>query len=110
MQHNKRAVVTGVALLSALALAGCAGGGGSTEGGGADASACAPSDGDVTLEFTSWIPGIEDVAVGRCAGGGIRAAAVGASAAAGASGERERAEQCDACDDCPLVVLHDLPY
>jgi multiple sugar transport system substrate-binding protein len=62
MQHNKRAVVTGVALLSALALAGCAGGGGSTDnGGGADAAACAPSDGDVTLSFTSWIPGIEDV-------------------------------------------------
>jgi len=60
MQHTKRAVVTAVALLSAFALAGCAGGG-STDGGGAEAAACAPSDGDVTLEFTSWIPGIEDV-------------------------------------------------
>lgn len=59
MQHSKRAVVTGVALLSALTLAGCAGGGGTD--GGADAASCAPSEGDVTLEFTSWIPGIEDV-------------------------------------------------
>lgn len=63
MQHNKRAVVTGVALLSALTLAGCAGGGSGTgdNGGGADASACAPSEESVTLDFTSWIPGIEDV-------------------------------------------------
>ncbi|MDE0547595.1 ABC transporter substrate-binding protein [Microbacterium sp. C7(2022)] len=61
MQHSKRAVVTGVALLSALTLAGCSSTTGSTDGG-ADAAACAPADGDVTLEFTSWIPGIEDVA------------------------------------------------
>jgi len=61
MQHTKRAVATGVALLSAIALAGCSGGSGTDNGGGGDASACAPSDGDVTLEFTSWIPGIEDV-------------------------------------------------
>jgi multiple sugar transport system substrate-binding protein len=59
MQHTKRAVATGVALLTALALAGCAGGG--STGGGGDAAACTPADGDVTLEFTSWIPGIEDV-------------------------------------------------
>ncbi|TQJ30034.1 ABC transporter substrate-binding protein [Microbacterium sp. SLBN-146] len=60
MQQTKRAVATGVALLTALALAGCAAGGSGTDGGG-DAAACAPADGDVTLEFTSWIPGIEDV-------------------------------------------------
>ncbi|MFH8251459.1 ABC transporter substrate-binding protein [Microbacterium sp. B2969] len=60
MQHTKRAVVTGVALLSALALAGCSGAS-SSENSGADAATCAPSDGDVTLDFTSWIPGIEDV-------------------------------------------------
>ena len=60
MQHKKRAVVTGVALLSALALAGCSGGSGG-DSGTADAASCAPSDGKVTLDFTSWIPGIEDV-------------------------------------------------
>jgi multiple sugar transport system substrate-binding protein len=59
MQHTKRAVATGVALLSAMALAGCTGGTGT--GGDADAAACTPADGPVTLEFTSWIPGIEDV-------------------------------------------------
>lgn len=59
MQHNKRAVATGVALLSAIALAGCSAGG--TTDSGTDAAACAPSEGDVTLEFTSWIPGIEEV-------------------------------------------------
>jgi len=61
MQHKKRAVVTGVALLSALALAGCSGGSGGDGGSTADAASCAPSDGKVTLDFTSWIPGIEDV-------------------------------------------------
>lgn len=59
MQHTKRAVATGVALLSAIALAGCSAGG--TTGGGAEAGACTPAGEDVTLEFTSWIPGIEDV-------------------------------------------------
>lgn len=60
MFHTKKAVVTGVALLSALTLAGCAAGGGDSTGG-TDAAACTPAEGDVTLEFTSWIPGIEDV-------------------------------------------------
>ncbi len=59
MQNTKRAVATGVALLSAIALAACSAGG--TADGGTDAAACAPSEGDVTLEFTSWIPGIEEV-------------------------------------------------
>ncbi|MGM1018760.1 MAG: ABC transporter substrate-binding protein [Actinomycetota bacterium] len=59
MPHTKRAVATGVALLSAIALAGCAGP--STSSGSADAEACTPASGDVTLEFTSWIPGIEEV-------------------------------------------------
>lgn len=58
MQHTKRAVATGVALLTTVAIAGCAGGGGA---GGGDAAACTPADGPVTLDFTSWIPGIEDV-------------------------------------------------
>ena len=62
MQHSKRAVATGVALLSAIALAGCSAGGSGTDGDGdTDAAACAPSEGEVTLEFTSWIPGIEEV-------------------------------------------------
>jgi multiple sugar transport system substrate-binding protein len=60
MQHNtKRAVAVGVALLSAIALAGCSTGSGD---GGSAAADCTPSEGDVTLEFTSWIPGIEDAA------------------------------------------------
>jgi multiple sugar transport system substrate-binding protein len=60
MQHTKRAVAMGVALLSAITLAGCASG--SSDNTGDDAAgACTPADGDVTLEFTSWIPGIEDV-------------------------------------------------
>ena len=59
MQHTKRAVAMGVALLSAIALAGCSTGSTDTSG---EAAACAPSEGDVTLEFTSWIPGIEDAA------------------------------------------------
>ena len=59
MHNTKRAVATGVALLSAVALAGCTSDSGSGEGG--DAAACTPADGPVTLEFTSWIPGIEDV-------------------------------------------------
>ncbi|RHA38156.1 ABC transporter substrate-binding protein [Cellulomonas rhizosphaerae] len=58
---TKRAAT--VALLATVALAGCSSSGGSTEGStdAADAGACAPSGGNVTLQFTSWIPGIEDV-------------------------------------------------
>ncbi|MFE7845869.1 ABC transporter substrate-binding protein [Microbacterium sp. NPDC057407] len=59
MQHMKRAV--GVALLTAgaLVVAGCSASGGDS-GGGTDAGACEPAGEDVTLTFTSWIPGIED--------------------------------------------------
>ncbi|MBA8817471.1 multiple sugar transport system substrate-binding protein [Microbacterium halimionae] len=58
MHNTKKAVATGVVLLSAVALAGCTSGdSGSTDA----ADACTPADGPVTLEFTSWIPGIEDV-------------------------------------------------
>ncbi len=61
MQYSKRAAVTGVALLSALILSGCTSADNGSTGSNADPAACAPSDGKVTLEFTSWIPGIEDV-------------------------------------------------
>ncbi|MET0782859.1 MAG: sugar ABC transporter substrate-binding protein [Leifsonia flava] len=57
MQHMKRAA--GVVLLATLALAGCSATGGG-DGTAADADACKPSTGKVDLEFTSWIPGIED--------------------------------------------------
>ncbi len=60
MKNAQRAAVTGVALLSLVTLAGCTSSGSDTTPDG-DAAACAPSDGKVTLEFTSWIPGIEDV-------------------------------------------------
>ncbi|PFG35299.1 ABC transporter substrate-binding protein [Sanguibacter antarcticus] len=56
MQLKTRAVT--VALLSSLALAGCASSDEATDS--TDAAACAPSDGAVSLTFTSWIPGIED--------------------------------------------------
>ncbi|MFT2815599.1 ABC transporter substrate-binding protein [Leifsonia sp. A12D58] len=56
MQLKKRAVT--VVLLSSLALTGCATSSGSDS---TDASSCTPSDEAVTLSFTSWIPGIEDV-------------------------------------------------
>lgn len=49
----------GVLLTSVLALAACSSGGDS--GSGTSANACAPSTGPVTLTYTSWIPGLEDV-------------------------------------------------
>lgn len=60
MQHSKKKAAAVIAI-SAFALAGCSAGGGDSTGGGDAAASCAPADGDVTLEFTSWIPGIEDV-------------------------------------------------
>lgn len=59
MQHSKKKAAGAIAI-AALVLTGCSAGGGGTSTGG-DAAACTPADGDVTLEFTSWIPGIEDV-------------------------------------------------
>ncbi|MEV7694653.1 extracellular solute-binding protein [Microbacterium sp. NPDC089189] len=58
MQHSKKKAAAVVAL-SALLLAGCSAGGGSNDA--AAGGDCAPAGGDVTLEFTSWIPGIEEV-------------------------------------------------
>ncbi|TQO20299.1 multiple sugar transport system substrate-binding protein [Rhodoglobus vestalii] len=46
-------------LVSALALSACSSGA-STDGGTDAAGACAPSDGPVTLNFTTWLPGMED--------------------------------------------------
>jgi multiple sugar transport system substrate-binding protein len=50
-----------VLLTAALGLAACSSGGDDTASEGAATDACAPSTGPVTLTFTSWIPGIEDV-------------------------------------------------
>ncbi|KAA9108439.1 ABC transporter substrate-binding protein [Microbacterium rhizomatis] len=58
MRHTTRAVSAALLAATALVVAGCSSGSSST--GSADSSACAPAGGDVTLTFTSWIPGIED--------------------------------------------------
>jgi multiple sugar transport system substrate-binding protein len=50
----------GVLLTSALALTACSSGGSDDDPAGQD-GACAPAEGPVTLTFTTWIPGIEDV-------------------------------------------------
>ncbi|MFC9919745.1 ABC transporter substrate-binding protein [Agromyces binzhouensis] len=57
MRHTKRAVTAALLTSAALALTGCAAGDASSGG---DAASCEPAGEDVTLEFTSWIPGIED--------------------------------------------------
>ena len=58
MRHTKRAVTAALLTSAALALTACAAGSGST--GGDAAASCEPAGEDVTLTFTSWIPGIED--------------------------------------------------
>ncbi|WP_251451980.1 extracellular solute-binding protein [Microbacterium sp. Marseille-Q6648] len=61
MRKNTRAVTAALLATAALTVAGCAAGGNGGDGGGsADAASCEPSGEDVTLTFTSWIPGIED--------------------------------------------------
>lgn len=57
MRHTKRAVAAALLSTVALALAGCSAAGAGADG---DAASCEPAEGDVTLTFTSWIPGIED--------------------------------------------------
>ncbi|GGI43759.1 multiple sugar transport system substrate-binding protein [Agromyces flavus] len=59
MRHTKRAVTAALLTSAALALTGCAAGD-SGSGGGDAAASCEPAGEDVTLTFTSWIPGIED--------------------------------------------------
>lgn len=56
--HLRYKAAAAVLTVGALALTGCASG--SSDNGGS-AAACEPAGEDVTLEFTSWIPGIEDV-------------------------------------------------
>ncbi|MCM4077490.1 ABC transporter substrate-binding protein [Paractinoplanes hotanensis] len=48
-------------LVSALALTACGSGGDDESGGTASAASCAPSSGPVTITYTTWIPGIENV-------------------------------------------------
>ncbi|MEG9248986.1 extracellular solute-binding protein [Arthrobacter sp. Soc17.1.1.1] len=47
-------------MISALALSGCSAGGDSTEAG-AEAAPCEASEGPVTLNFTTWVPGMDKV-------------------------------------------------
>lgn len=57
MRHTKRAATAALLTTVAIAMAGCSAASGSSGG---DAASCEPASGDVTLTFTSWIPGIED--------------------------------------------------
>ncbi|MET8150609.1 ABC transporter substrate-binding protein [Actinoplanes sp. NPDC049668] len=52
----------GALLATALLLAACSSGGDDDASNTAGAASCAPSSGPVTLTYTSWIPGIEEVA------------------------------------------------
>lgn len=56
MQRNLRTVAMAAAVVSALALAGCASATPDTASAG-----CEPSDGPVDLTFTSWVPGMDQV-------------------------------------------------
>lgn len=56
MQHKKRAVSVALLAAGALVMVGCS----SSSTGSTDAASCAPAGENVTLTFTSWIPGIED--------------------------------------------------
>ncbi|PVE19029.1 extracellular solute-binding protein [Arthrobacter sp. Bz4] len=52
--------VTAAFAISALALTGCSAGGDSS-GGGAEAAPCEASEGPVELNFTTWVPGMDQV-------------------------------------------------
>ncbi|MDN5696702.1 MAG: extracellular solute-binding protein, partial [Rubrobacter sp.] len=57
MHHGK--TTAAVVMVSALALAGCSGGGDSS--GAPGAAACEPSNGPVELTYTAWVPGMDQV-------------------------------------------------
>ncbi|TFB53405.1 sugar ABC transporter substrate-binding protein [Cryobacterium tagatosivorans] len=59
MQMKKRAVAVALLTAASVALTGCATT--TSTGGSAAAGDCKPSTGKVNLDFTTWIPGIEDV-------------------------------------------------
>ena len=52
-----KTLAAGIALITAVAASGCS----STTDGEASAAGCEPSEGQVNLTFTTWIPGIEGV-------------------------------------------------
>lgn len=60
MRAHYGEVTAAFAMISALALSGCSAGGDSSEAG-AEAAPCEASDGPVTLEFTTWVPGMDQV-------------------------------------------------
>ncbi|MFF3026674.1 ABC transporter substrate-binding protein [Microbacterium sp. NPDC057944] len=60
MQHSKKKAAA-VVTIAAFALTGCSAGGGDGTSSGDGAASCTPAGGDVTLEFTTWVPGMEDV-------------------------------------------------
>jgi multiple sugar transport system substrate-binding protein len=60
MRAHYGKVTAAFAMISALALSGCSAGGDSTEAGG-EAAPCEASEGPVTLNFTTWVPGMDKV-------------------------------------------------
>ncbi|MHA7281504.1 ABC transporter substrate-binding protein [Arthrobacter sp. TMS2-4] len=60
MRAHYGKVTAAFAMISALALSGCSAGGDSSEAGG-EAAPCEASDGPVTLQFTTWVPGMNEV-------------------------------------------------
>ncbi|WP_434993220.1 ABC transporter substrate-binding protein [Arthrobacter sp. Ld5] len=60
MRAHYGKVTAAFAMISALALSGCSAGGDSSDAGG-EAAPCEASDGPVTLQFTTWVPGMDKV-------------------------------------------------
>ncbi|AUZ87672.1 ABC transporter substrate-binding protein [Arthrobacter sp. TmT3-37] len=61
MRAHYGKVTAAFAMISALALSGCSAGGDSSEAG-AEAVPCEASEGPVELSFTTWVPGMDQVA------------------------------------------------